>query len=149
MNPFSNLPPGYSPLVQMQIPDHYNQVPARISVAMGYLVQVTHKTADHVFPTSMGTLQEIPGQKLTEEEVWAQRAACDLLVKYFAGTMELSNLERLDQAKSDVLGSADKPGMIIRCFACTQKDRIDDNCIFCHGEGNLLIFPVESARREL
>lgn len=125
------LMPFFPP--QMQEPDRrVNQAPVRVVTAMEFLRNLTNKTESQFAVNGM-TIEEIPGQKLTDEEMIAQATACNLLNDYFGGRLKADEWEKAAQAKS-------KPTIQLPCPKCLSKDSVvpGEVCELCHGVGTIV-----------
>lgn len=140
---FPPFPQQSPPPVKMPV----NEVPARVSAAMEFLMQLTYKTKAVVAVTSVGS-EEYVGQKLTTFEQDAQKAACSLLVSYFNGNMGSDQFESLynrvvtsmTQIEENEPPPMDDTTGILPCPHCAQNGH-RDKCPMCRGFGRLKIVP--------
>lgn len=132
MSPFPQEPPQ-----QQQAPDIV--VPARVRIAMEFLQSLTIKTMTRA-AVSENQIDQIDGQKLTEEESNTQATACNLLGKYFAGRLEADSWEkiRVDALKKQNDGKNPR-GMVLNCVMCGTSRRPRKDCPLCEGSGVILV----------
>lgn len=105
-------------------------VPPRVEKALQFLDALTDKTATTAV-ASENSIEQIPGQQLTDEEIMAQATACNLLTKYFAGQLKPDRLEKLKMQKMKKQTRKVKqeiPAWAI-CPHCLGKN---DSCKYCH-----------------
>lgn len=128
-----------------------NEVPARVSAAMEFLMQLTYKTKGSIAVTSVGS-EEYAGQKLTVSEQDAQKAACNLLTSYFNGTMGSDQFEALynkvvtsmTQIEEQSPDHGDETTGVVPCPHCSQNGH-RDKCPMCRGFGRLKITPFSGS----
>lgn len=128
---------------QQQSTSHLNQVPARVQMALSFLQDLNIKTMERIAANDVG-FETVEGQKLVDEEVWAKNAACNLLRKYFDGSLRPNEWERL-LLRSGPKYPPNEKGVLINCIQCHghySPPRPD--CVFCRGTGSLLVFPTAS-----
>lgn len=124
-----------------------NDIPPRVRIALLYLNDITAKTMTRAAATEH-QIQEIPGQELSKEEKLAQSNACALLSSYFAGSMELSELEKEEREdrKNPVHEAA---GTVMNCFSCESVGRgPNPRCKICRGTGLILVTPMVESKDE-
>lgn len=130
--------PTHQPAIRQQ------EIPQRVQVAMEFLgmMMVKGRKEAAVSPLS---IEIIDGQTLTDEEANAQATACNLLSKYFAGTVEMTAAEAADyQAYIRRESSRPGGGVIIHCVACTGNEDTRANCRLCNGSGKIIVNPVNA-----
>lgn len=147
MNPNQPGIPGFMPFpfIVPQQPVPTNQAPARVLAAMSFLQDLTLKTMVRAAVDNHGSLQEVPGQKLSKEEQDAQAAACQLLADYFRTSYDLDQWEnkQVGDACENPAVPSDRRGLLVNCFACPANNP-RDGCMFCKGTGAVLVFsPVK------
>lgn len=109
--------------------------PARVRAALVFLNDLTMKTMNRVAATEH-QIQEVDGQKLTEDEGSAQATACHLLSSYFAGTLKPDYWESKNERH------AGNPGSVLRCFACADLREPMPECTLCNGAGRIVVYPA-------
>ena len=113
--------------------------PARVRAAMEFVNSLTYKTMARVALNDL-QIQEIPGQKLTDEELTAQATAFNLLSSYFSGRLKPDDWEKLDL---EVPNKSDQAGSVINCPICIGSSSRAD-CILCKGRGQVVVYPTTS-----
>ena len=136
--------PGFLPMI-MPFPIGQSQPereipPARVRVALEFLMQLTVKTMTRAAISDIA-IEEIPGQKLTSGEQDAQQSACQMLADYFRGHMEPDMREKEERELLKRGLSGRDPGLFLRCMACAPGP-INPNCRLCRGLGSVLVFPT-------
>jgi hypothetical protein len=131
--------PFLMPFPMMQGNPSREEAPARVRTALEFLQHLTFKTMDRAAVTDI-KVEVVEGQKLTEDEVDSHKRACELLGDYFSGTLKPDMWEKLLSQRSDSPPPGVK-GRVIMCFACAPQPP-NPSCVFCRGQGNLLIYPV-------
>jgi hypothetical protein len=137
------LPWGNNPIVPQQpmsCPE--NEVPARIRVAMDFLVNLTVKTMARGMVNDIA-FETLPGQTLKKEELLAQANACHLLSDYFTGKLSMDPWEKQrSDAFTKLQEAANRPpGFATYCPDCNGvKGR---NCKLCRGTGSVQVSPNE------
>ena len=127
-------------------------VPPRVEKAMQFLNLLSQKTSPQVAATDHN-IQEIEGQKLTEEEANAQATACNLLNEYFGGKLQPGSWEQL---KSDAIkrqarrgkrkkNGPDKVSSILHCPMCGGGKK---DCQLCQGSGTVFFTPGDGRGEE-
>ena len=127
-----------SPIMPISIfnPSPHEEAPARVRMAMDFLVACTMKTMVRGMVNNVG-FDTISGQHLTEEESVAQATACNLLASYFRGKLSPSVFEQKASVEEK---SSTVPGMLMRCFSC-EPGPGQPGCAFCHGCGDIIVYP--------
>lgn len=115
--------------------------PVRIRVAMEYLAYTAIKQMKHAAAHGLG-VEIISGQQLSKAESNARESAANLLNDYFNGKMETDpwekgELEAENRRNARMMGG--QAGAILRCIACGHTPR--ENCPFCKGSGEVIMFP--------
>lgn len=123
-------------------PDYYNEVPARVVCAMEFLDAMTRKQMARpiVAASSMGVEVEIiPGMKWTEIEAQTHNHALFMLQKYFAGDLEPSDWEQMqeEEEKQTVIGPQTGEPILINCPACLGREGLA--CRVCDGKGRIVV----------
>lgn len=153
VSPFAH-PPYYNE-ERSRPPWLQNETPARVNVAMSFLMNLTFKTMTRAAVNDI-SIQLIPGEKLTKEESIAQANACHMLSDYFTGNMNPDIWEEqfLKNAmpKKPINPKELDPraaGVIVPCPAClNQSGRIQADCNLCGGSGHLITVPVNGKRNK-
>lgn len=142
-HPFGGMPPwawmmNQGP-TQVQIPDII--VPARVNKAMEFFAIVSQKTATRAAMNDM-YIEQIPGQKLTDEEANALATACNLLCSYFSGKLNPDVWEsvRVDAARKHV-ETGGMTGRLLHCIGC-QPGPPRPGCPLCQGTGRIMVSSV-------
>lgn len=120
--------------------------PPRVEVAMGFLRQLTMKQMPHCAVNDI-SIEWRDGEKLTTAEANAQATACHMLNDYFLGKWKLNHWEKIQSNAilNETEGNCHGPefmGKIISCFACPQNSPPRRDCVFCKGEGSVLVMPT-------
>jgi hypothetical protein len=139
--------PGMQPFMQQHqqhgIPDIV--VPARVNKALEFFSMVTHKTATRAVANDLA-IEQIPGQKLTDEEANAMATACNLLSRYFSGTLPPDIWEEIRIRA--VHRRPDGDSKIMNCPVCVQNGQIDSMCSTCGGSGKIMITGMGSMKND-
>lgn len=116
--------------------------PARVQVAMEYLLQLTFKTMPRAAVNDM-SIDWQDGQKLIGSEIESQMAACDLLTEYFRGNLKQDDweLQAVMNEKHRAAGVPDGPGLAMQCLAC-PAGRYNPSCVMCRGSGKVIVYPM-------
>ncbi|SRR5258705_4768666 len=122
------------PFQQAMRPDPEDKVPARVRVAMNWIGQCTHKTAPQVAISDIA-IDEIEGQKLSQEEAVAHAEACAVLTKFFTGKLELTSEEKKD--REELAGGK---GTVLRCPMCAGNPMQQPSCTLCEGSGAVMVY---------
>lgn len=110
-------------------PYHGNEVPARVTLALEFLAQLTFKTMTRGMVSGVG-MAEIDGQELLPVEHEAQAAACNMLTAYFEGRLEPTAWE-VNVTRAHLPGAAQITG----CPRCGGTGKLDDRkCPACNGK---------------
>ena len=135
--------PHFFPFLSMPALQQTSEVgpPARVTVALGFLAQISAKTMQKV-AINEHQFEVLDGQKLTTAEANAQATAANLLSDYFHGKLKPDYWE--DQGDSH-LPSGDKLGVIISCVAC-GPGQVKQDCYLCQGLGKILVFPTSGGK---
>lgn len=119
---------------QQSVPPPFNEVPARVRVAICFLQDLSYKTMTQGVVHPMGC-ETIDGQKLTPQESRAQGAALSMLHDYFNGQLEPSGWEMYMIKRPNAL--------TIRCEECQgtgfHKENNQAPCPTCNGRGILIV----------
>ena len=122
-------------------------VPPRVRFALEFLRELNLKGATRAAANDF-MIEQIPGQKLTSDEVNARAAACSMLQDYFNGKMRLNIWEkdlRLEETRYPYPAG---PGQFLACFNClSQGGRVKEDCDICGGCGRILVFPTNKGDR--
>lgn len=108
---------------------------------MEFLNHLTQKTSNRIAGNGM-SIEEFDGQLLTTSEIEAQRAACKLLVQYFAGTMSNDQFEQLygNTVKSITCHEPEGPDVKQETMICPCKiitGKVHSTCPICRGKGEV------------
>ncbi|RJQ26389.1 hypothetical protein C4577_03495 [Candidatus Parcubacteria bacterium] len=116
-----------------------NDAPARVKTALDFLQQLIIKTMPRA-AASDNQIEWAPETKLNANEVAAQGAACNLLVKYFSGDLKADSWEevRRKAAKEGMLPTR-TCGTLMRCFGCAPD--YTGECHICDGKRTVLVYP--------
>ena len=115
--------------------EHRDHPPARVRLALEFLQHLSFKTMSRCAVNDI-SIEEIPGQKLTEHERSAEVYACRALGSYFQGNLTPDVYER--ERSVQVPG---QPGIYIRCPVCPPSGS-NPGCNFCKGNGHVVIYPA-------
>lgn len=113
--------------------------PARVRIALEVLQHLSFKTMIRAAVNDLA-IEQIDGQELTTGESNLQATACNFLNDYLAGKMKPDRLERVRERLAYTSPVGDELGMLIRCFNCAPQPP-SPTCPFCHGKGNVLVYP--------
>lgn len=151
---FMPMPFGFNPFAalqqqqQVQSPVTHGPPPARVRVALEFLTDLTVKGMTRAAANDI-SIELIPGQKLSMDEVEAQKAACACLKEYFAGRTRPDRYEQIAQKKIETRTLANgKPGMILQCIGCAAMPNKMPYCKVCHGTGEIMVFPTVKSNEE-
>lgn len=116
-----------------------NDAPARVKTALEFLSQLTIKTMPRAAINDISIEWSNP-EKLTANELSAQGAACNLLIRYFSGDLKPDGWESLRKkvATSKMIPS-DKPGTVMRCFGCMPD--FSGDCTICDNKRTVIVYP--------
>lgn len=116
--------------------------PARVQAALVFLNQLTAKTGVVYACTDMRGLEVEQGQKLSPHEVEAQKAACNMLAQYFAGTLPLTHYDPQWTPPYAPVAVPAEPCLPkcpdyaeCQCPACVIWGSLNEKCDICNGTG--------------
>ena len=163
-NPFSGGPGGgfmmtpWGQMIMMPEQQEIRQpvpdimVPARVRIAMDFLQTLTIKQMTRAAVYESGA-EQIPGQKLSDEEADAQATACNLLSQYFAGKLSPDEWERIkvDALKKQAEQGEQKnqKGMVLNCVMCSNRRSPRKDCPLCEGSGIILVVGAKADTGQL
>ena len=134
-------PNGPIPIQINQQQSQRPNIPPRVMVAMEFLQRCSAKTSLLPMPTYSSDKVEytpIDGQKLTDEEATAQATACDLLSRYFQGSLPECGWDKTDsEEQKDGLNQ-----LRIRCPNCGGSPTYTPACQVCGGAGEVMVCHV-------
>ncbi len=123
------------------IPLHaLNVVPARVELAMQFLVLMAQKTAPKAAVTSVGVeWADLPKQ--TTEEETAMATACNCVAAYIAGRMppDLWEMQRVEVVRDALTDS--RGGTVHDCPTC-RRGVGQSMCQMCMGSGGVIVMPA-------
>lgn len=140
--PFPVMMPQQGYQSQVNVPMLGNEAPARVRVAVDFLLNLSYKTMPRAAANDI-SIEVIPGQDLTASELRTQDAACEMLYDYFGGKMKGSDWERkfLDRSRPQEL---DGPaGSLVDCSRCNGRTG-NTECGICHGHGCVKVIPFSN-----
>jgi hypothetical protein len=121
-------------------PPEPQEPPVRVQVAAAIMSHLTNKTRTQVAVTEH-QVEQIPGQKLTEEEEGTRATALNMLSHWFAGKLEPDIWEKQSLQQTNGV-----PTLEFRCVCSRQDHSSNPDCPFCEGEGTMEIV-VKNPRR--
>jgi hypothetical protein len=107
-------------------------IPPRVEKALQFLSMCNQKTMSQA-AVSDNQIQEIEGQKLTEEEQVAQATACNLLNQDFTGSLQPDIWEKKDKKRKL------EPMKVLMCPGCAGASEPKENCPLCEGSGTIVV----------
>lgn len=127
-------------------------MPPRVHMAMSLISMLNQKSEPTIvscggdFEGSSKSYERVEGEKLTESEVVAHNAACDLVADYFAGRFKpdiwekpiQSSIERRCKSRGAKKAKA-RTAHHIQCPKC-GGGAFTANCDICGGDGNVIVF---------
>lgn len=118
-----------------------NDAPARVKMALELLSHLSVKLMPRAAATEHA-IEWATVPPLTANEVAAQGAACNVLIKYFSGDLKPDGWEAVRRkaattTKTKIISK--KPGTLLRCFACSPDYTGD--CHICNEKRTILVYP--------
>ena len=146
------------------------RIPPRIRAAMAFIEFCAVKTMDRVVGENRvtGEPNEVPGQKLSVQEISARDIACKLLMRYFRGQLNpdfwetgqaircglihpscsSDECDRPQRTKSEEIHEQASPeevmeGTVQEC-RCLTEGKASPDCTICKGAGKVVCFPMKN-----
>lgn len=137
------LPPFLQGFIQQPEESRSNTeipVPPRVIKAMEFLQALNNKAATQAVANGLN-IEQIPGQKLSEEEETTKITACNLINQYFAGQLQPDTWEKLyiedvkDRRQEKRQEKTEVQAAAALCPACPDLNSPNMNCPLCRGRG--------------